>query len=260
MENEQLNIEFDQQPSKYGRRVYVYFGILLIVLLSLFWVKMQWQEHVPVKQVAVEGTNILSRDEIVRLMNLPPRVSMYELDLTSIQKNILANAFVKRAVIQRDAPSQLRVIIEERIPAALLAANESYYIDDEGSVLPYRVSAETYDIPIISGLDSLSRLAPGRKIIDSDVQEALDIITAARATSEEMFHAISEIHLRKGHDIICYWFDSGIPIIVGRGNVAEKIVKLDAFREKFLKNNNTSDIQYIDIRYDDQVVVSRKNS
>lgn len=260
MENEQLHIEFNQQPPTYGRRVYVYFGILLIVLLSIFFVKAQWQHHVLVTQVAVEGTNILSREEIVRLMNLPPRVSMYELDLTSIQKNILANAFVKRAVVKRDAPSQLRVIIEERIPAALLAANESYYIDDEGIVLPYRVSAETYDIPIISGIDSLSQIVTGRKIINSDVQEALDIIAAARVTSEEMFHAISEIRLRNGHDIICYWFESGIPIIVGRGNVAEKIVKLDAFREKFLKNNNTSDIQYIDIRYDGQVVVLRKNS
>jgi cell division septal protein FtsQ len=259
MEKEQFNIDFEAPIPKHGRRVYVYFALLTGVILSLFAVKMQWQKHVFVTGVVVEGTKILSQEEIVRMMNLPPRPSMYDLDLTAIQRNILANALIKNAVVQRDAPSQLRIVIEERIPAALLGGIEPFYIDNEGIVLPYLVSSETYDIPVISGVDSLSQIKAGRKIVNSDVREALDIIAAARAVSEEMFHSISEIRVRKGHDIVCYWFDSGMPVIFGKGNVAEKIVKLDSFRKKFLKDKETQAIQYIDIRYDDQVVVSRKS-
>lgn len=259
MDNEQLNIDFEEQQPEHGKRVYVYFTLLAVVILSLFVVKMQWQNHVFVTGVVVEGTKILSQEEIVRMMNLPPRASMYDLDLTAIQKNILANAFVKSAVVQRDAPSQLRVIIEERIPAALLAGSESYYIDNEGIVLPYLVSSETYDIPVISGVDSVAQIKTGRKIVNDDIREALNIIAAARAVSDETFHSISEIRLRKGHDIVCYSFDSGVPIIFGKGNVVEKIVKLDSFREKFLKEMDTRTLRYIDIRYDDQVVVSRKS-
>lgn len=213
-----------------------------------------------VTQVSVEGTNVLSKEEIVRLMKLPPRVSMYDIDLTVLQRNILSNAFVKHAIVKRDAPSQLQVIVEERIPAALLAGSELFYIDDEGVVLPYIASSEGYDIPIISGADSNSLIKPGQKILNSDIREALEIIAAAKETSSEIFHAISEIKLRKGRDIVCYTFESGAPIIFGKGDIVQKIVKLDAFWQKFIQNSDTGDIQYIDIRFDDQVVVSRKNS
>lgn len=260
MEEERVHTGVEDRIPSHGKRVYVYFGILAIAVLSIFFVKARWQHHVPVTQVSVEGTSILSKEEIVRLMKLPPRVSMYDLDLTALQRNIQSNPFVKNVTVKRDAPAQLEVIIEERTPAALLSGNELFYIDEEGVVLPYIASSEAYDIPVISGADSNSLIKAGRTILNSDIREALEIIAAAKAASPEIFHAISEIRLRKGHDIVCYTFESGVPILFGKGDVVQKIVKLDAFWRKFLQNSDTRELQYIDIRYTDQVVVSGKNS
>jgi cell division protein FtsQ len=260
MENEQFNIENDEQQPTHGKRVYVYFTLLTLLILTVFGVKVQWQNHVPVKQISVEGLSIVSKEEVVRLMNLPPNVPMYQLDLTAIQKNILSNSFIETAIIKRDAPSTLRIIIEERKPAAILVANEMYYIADDGTVLPYIVSSETYDIPVISGVDSLNKIKMGQKLINAEVEEALEIIAASKMTSENLFHAISEIRLRKGHDVVLYSFETGAPIIFGKGDAVKKMVKLEAFWQKFLQNNDTKDIQYIDIRFDDQVVVSRITS
>ncbi len=259
MENEQFNNENDEQQSTHGKRVYVYFTLLTFLVLAVFGVKAKWQNHVPVRQVSVEGLSVISKDEIVRLMNLQPNVPMYQIDLTAVQKNILSNSFVEKVIIKRDAPSTLRVIIEERKPAAILVANELYYIAGDGTVLPYIASSETYDIPVVSGVDSLNKIKTGQKLINADVQEALEIITACKMISENLFHAISEIRLRKGHDLILYSFETGAPIIFGKGDAVKKMVKLEAFWQKFLQNSDTKDIQYIDIRFDDQVVVSRKS-
>jgi cell division protein FtsQ len=258
-ENTAIGQQELEQPS-HGKRVYVYFVLLAMVLLAVFAVKAQWQKHVPVKQVAVEGINVITKDEIVRLMNLPPNAPMYDIDLTAVQKNILTNSFVKSAVIQRDAPSTIRVIVEERRPEAVLNASELYYLASDGTVLPYIASEETYDIPVISGVDSLTGIKTGKQLLNAEVREALEIITASKYTSSDLFHAISEIRLRKGKDLVLYSFESGIPIIFGKGDAVRKMVKLDAFWRQFIQNNETSDIQYIDIRFDDQVVVSRKNS
>ncbi len=260
MENEQLTIEFEEQQQTHGKRVYVYFTLLIVLVIAVFGVKAKWQNHVPVRQVSVEGISIVSKDEVVRLMNLPPNIPMYQLDLSAIQKNILTNSFIEKAILQRDAPSTVRVIIEERKPAAILVANDLYYIADDGTVLPYIASLETYDIPVISGVDSLNKIKTGQKLIDADVREALEIITASKMTSENLFHAISEIRLRKGHDVVLYSFETGAPIIFGKGDAVKKMVKLEAFWQKFLQNSDTKDIHYIDIRFDDQVVVSKKNS
>lgn len=259
MATDQLNIEIDEQQPTHGKRVYVYFTMLSIIVLAVFGVKAKWQDHVSVRQVSVEGISVVSKEEVVRLMNLPTNVPMYKLDLTAIQKNILSNSFVENVIVKRDAPSTLRIVIQERKPAAILVANELYYIAGDGTVLPYIASSETYDIPVISGVDSLNAIKTGQKLFNADVQEALEIITASKITSENLFHSISEIRLRKGHDLILYSFETGAPIIFGKGDAAKKMVKLEAFWQKFLQNSDTKNIQYIDIRFDDQVIVSRKS-
>ena len=240
--------------------MYVYFTLILFVLLAVFGVKAKWQQHTPARQVSVEGISVISKEEIVRLMKLPPNVPMYEIDLTTLQRNILTNSFVKKVVIQRDAPSTLRVIIEERIPSAILLANDLFYIASDGMVLPYIASSESYDIPVISGVDSLNGIKPGQRLFNADVHDALEIIETSKITGKNISHAISEVHLRKGHDLVLYSFETGVPIIFGKGDAVKKIVKLDAFWQKFIQNNETKDIQYIDLRFDDQVIVSRKNS
>ncbi len=260
MENEQLNIDPEQQQLQHGKRVYVYFVVLILAVLTTFGMKSRWQKHVPVRQVSVEGVSVISKDEIVRLMKLPPNVPMFELDLSQLQKNIMTNSFVEKVVIQRDAPMSLRVSVEERKPAAILSSGDLFYIASDGTVLPYIASTETYDIPVISGVDSTSTVKAGQKLFNADVREALEIIEASKAAGPDVFHAVSEIRLRKGHDLVMYSFETGIPIIFGKGDAVKKMVKLEAFWQKFVRNNDTKDIQYIDIRFDDQVVVSRKTS
>jgi len=250
----------EEKIPSHSTRVYFSFVLLVLLVVVIIIVKAQWQEHVPVRQVAVEGNSIVSKDEVIQLMKLSPHVSMYALDLTVLQQNILANSFVKSVVVKRDAPAMLRVEIEERKPAAILVGTELHYIDEEGIVLPYLATAETYDIPVIGGIDSVSVLRVGQKLSNADVQEALEIIRVSKSVNKDLFHSISEIRLRKGHDIVLYSFETGVPIIFGQGDVAKKIVKLDSFWQKVLQNNDKNDIQYIDIRFDDQVVVSHKNS
>lgn len=260
MNNENVNIEFEKEPPlKYRKRVYVYFFLLVALVFSIFTVKTQWQNHLRVKHVIVEGNHILSSDEVVRLMKLPPGVSMFDVDLTILQKNILANSFVKEAVIKRDSPSMLRVILEERKPSAIIVAENLYCIDNDCILLPYLVSSETYDLPVISGIDSFAVLRIGQQVRNHDVREALEILKAAKAINMELFHIISEVRLRKGGDIILYSFEHGTPIIFGKGDVAKKMVKLDAFWQQLLRKNDSDNIQYIDIRFDDQVVVSKKS-
>jgi cell division septal protein FtsQ len=261
MSEEIENIDSEQETREYGKHVYLYFFLIGITVLASYGMKSQWQQHIPVRSISVEGINIISRDEIVHLLNLPPHSSMYNLDLTILQKNVYANSFVKNVVIKRDAPNVLRVEIEERKPTAMIVRNtDVFYIDDEGVLLPYVSTNETYDIPIISGIDSIAGLLPGMKMTNSDILSALEIIRTSKLVNDELFHTISEIKLRKGKDIILYSFDTGVPIIFGQGDAAKKLVKLDEFWKRFIRNTDTGTIQYIDVRFDDQVVVSHKTS
>ncbi|NUN69828.1 MAG: FtsQ-type POTRA domain-containing protein [Bacteroidetes bacterium] len=260
-ERDDIGTSSGEAPEQtHGTRVYVYFVLIALMVLTAAGLKMRWQRYTPVKQVVVEGTSVLLREEIVRLMDLQTTQPMYEIDLTAVQRNILSNSFVQSAVIQRDPPAALRVTVVERKPAAILNAGELYYLSEDGTVLPYIASEQAYDIPVISGFDSVKGIRTGQRLEHADVREALDIITASRVISKELFHSISEIRLRKGKDLVLYTFETGVPIIFGKGDAAKKMVKLDAFWQQFMQGSTPPDIRYIDIRFDDQVVVSRKDS
>ena len=66
---------------------------------------------------------------------------------------------------------------------------------------------------------------------------------------------ISEINMNSGSDIILYSSDVGVPIILGRGDVTRKLLMLENFWNDFVATNDVEKLRYIDLRFEDQVVV-----
>ena len=162
-------------------------------------------------------------------------------------------------VVARDAPATIRISVEERTPIALLCIpgrTDMLYIDDEGYILPHVSSQAIFDLPIISGIDSLADVAVGDCTSQADILAALETLETAQRVSSELYRLISEVRIHSGHDMVLYSADTGIPIIFGRGDAVKKMVKLDAFWKKFVAEQGSQDIRYIDIRFEDQVIVS----
>jgi len=245
--------------SSHGKKVYGVFALILIVVIMSWLGTMQWKQHLTVTGIIVDGEHILSKEELVKLAQISLKTRMYDVDLTAIQNNIVKNHFVKNVEVTRDAPSTIRIEVEERTPIALLslpANNDLLYIDDEGYILPHISSQAIFDLPVISGVDSITIVDVGQPTAHPDVLGAVEALETARRVSSELFHMISEVRIRTGHDMVLYSADTGIPIIFGRGDAAKKMVKLDAFWKKFITDQGAQNIRYIDVRYEDQVIIS----
>ncbi|HTY09990.1 MAG TPA: FtsQ-type POTRA domain-containing protein [Bacteroidota bacterium] len=256
--SEEGNIEQTAVPA-HGKKVYGVFALLTLTGLVMWFGTMQWKEHLTVSGIIVEGEHIVTQEEVVSLAHVSLKTKMYDVDLLSIKKNIEQNHFVKNVIVSRDAPGTIRIAVEERTPIALLALPgkaEMLYIDEEGYVLPHVSSQAIFDLPVISGIDSLADVAVGQRTTHTDVLGALDALETAQRVGSELFRLISEVRIHSGHDMVLYSADTGVPIIFGRGDAAKKMVKLDAFWKKFVAEQSSQDIRYIDIRFDDQVVVS----
>ena len=66
---------------------------------------------------------------------------------------------------------------------------------------------------------------------------------------------ISEVRLRNGGDIVLYAAEWGVPIIFGHGEIASKLVRLESFWNSVVRQQGVENLQYVDLRFDDQVVV-----
>lgn len=229
-------------------------GSVLVMAGLIVWSNL-WKSNLTVSKVIVEGNRIVEANEILQFAHVKPGTPMYDLDLAAIRRDVVSNFFIKDAVVERDLPSTIRITVHERIPLALINNGQILYVDEEGVVLPHSISKETFDLPILSGVSSAASLKPGTRINDPEVQEALMILSAAKLVGKELYHVLSEVHLRNGGDIVLYAAEGGVPIIFGHGNVASKMVRLEQFWNEVVRERGAQHVQYVDLRYDDQVVV-----
>lgn len=229
-------------------------GLILGIVGLIVWSNV-WKSNLTVSKVTVEGNRIVEANEILQLAQVKPGTPLYDLDLATIRNNVVSNFFIKDAVVERDLPSTVRITVYERSPIAIINRADILYIDEEGVVLPHSISKETFDLPILSGLPSAASLKAGTTLRDADVQEALAILSASKLVSKELYHLISEVHLRNGGDVVLYAAEWGVPIIMGRGDVACKLVRLEMFWNEVVRQRGSQALQYVDLRYEDQVVV-----
>ena len=157
-------------------------------------------------------------------------------------------------VVERDLPSTLKITVVERSPIAMINGNDLLYLDSEGVVLPHSISHEIFDLPVISNVPPTVTLAVGSTVQNPDVSEALSILSTAKLVNKELYHLISEVRLRTGGDLIFFTADGGVPVLFGRGNPAAKLLRLEAFWSDVVHGHGSQELQYIDLRYDDQVV------
>jgi cell division protein FtsQ len=263
MNDDAVNGQVDATPVEprrsHSRNVYFVLTVFLACCIFVLAMALVWRSHLITNAVVVRGEQILTEKQVIELANVPTHAELYDIDLTTIEQNVRRSAFVKNVVVKRDAPSALRIIIEERKPIAVLTTvkGNMFFVDDEGIVLPHIATSAAFDLPVITGADSTKALAVGQRTTDGDILAALDALSAARAVGSDVFHLISEVRLRHGgHDLVFYSSDAGVPIIFGKGNAVKKMVELDAFWKQVVMQEGPQNIRYIDLRFDDQIVVS----
>jgi cell division protein FtsQ len=233
------------------------FGFLGLLLLAggLVVFANLWKSNLKVKRVTIEGNRIVETAEITQLIKVPKNTQLQDVDLMAVRRDILSHHFIKDAVVERDLPATLKVTIKERVPLAIINTTEILYLDEDGVVLPHSMSKQLFDLPVLTGMPEGISLTPGTLIKHPDIQEALQILATSRLVNKELYHMISEVRLRNGGDIVLYAAEWGVPIIFGRGEIANKLVRLESFWNSAVRERGFDNLQYVDLRFDDQVVV-----
>jgi cell division protein FtsQ len=233
------------------------FGFLGLGLLAIALVVAAnlWKSDLKVKRVTIEGNRIVETAELTQLIKVPKNTQLQEIDLMAVRRDIMSHHFIKDAVVERDLPATLKVTVKERVPLAIINSTEILYLDEDGVVLPHSISKQLFDLPVLTGMPDGLALAPGAILKNADIQEALKILACTKLVNKELYHLISEVRLRNGGDIVLYASEWGVPIIFGQGEIPSKLVRLEAFWNDIVRERGSENLQYVDLRFDDQVVV-----
>jgi cell division protein FtsQ len=110
-----------------------------------------------IRTVVLAGDSPFPREEALRIAALAPVEYWPTVSCTQIQKRLEANPLVRRARVERVFPSGLRLVVDRRLPAALLLAESGgrtvpLLVDGDGYVFKVGASGAEVDLPVVSGI------------------------------------------------------------------------------------------------------------
>lgn len=135
-----------------------------------------------VNRVTIEGQDRTSNAAIVTALGLDSDTSTLAFDTTAAQERLEKLPMVRSAQVMRLLPSQLHVVLEERVPYAVWQYNSALHlVDQDGTVIETLNSRKNAGFPLIVGKgaakharDLLDELAHWPRI-KSKVQAAIRV-------------------------------------------------------------------------------------
>ncbi len=227
--------------------------VLLIALAAVLWTGARsWSSRMKLSTVSVHGARILTQEEIRKLAALHDSVLLKDVDLAGVKQRVERHPYVRRASVNRDFPSSIRITVDERVPLAVVVASRMVLIDDESVVLPVRHGEPLRDLAVITG--SFRIPETGDTLRHRGVREALRMIAATRVADGLLYHLFSEIRIQDDGTFILYTTDGGVPVLLGDAITAGKLIALREFWLEEVGPVGSDHIHFIDMRFEDQIV------
>lgn len=248
---------------------------VLLLLLVLFTgavalLSLQWRSNSQINKISVLGNTSIGRDEILSIARLKDTiVEPNEVNVETIQDRIAKHPEIKKVFVHIDQPSELVIEVIERRPVAILhGENEIRLVDEELETFPFKNADKMYDLPVISGVRFENKPGNIKKYNTDDMRLALFLILNAYKQSRSTYNNISEVSLSDTSKLIVYLSEDSCPFYFPRkfnGNISNKdyqdliinrLVVFENYLKQHLDSHAENKINYVDLRYSNQVVVN----
>jgi cell division protein FtsQ len=177
--------------------------------------------------------------------------------LGSLENEFKQIAWIKNANFYFDNQNILHVKIEQRIPIARIftQSGNSFYMDAEGIRLPLK-QLSVLELPIFTGFTS-----DAEKLSSPDSALLKDVLTFSQIIQQDSFFnaQIAQIHINpSGQFELVPTIGDQIVLIGSTNHLKDKLNRLYTFYKKILVPSGINAYQYIDCRFDNQVVALKK--
>jgi len=209
----------------------------------------------PLQEIEVEGTRLLQKREILELVNLPDSTNLMALDLAKIGRRLETNPYIKRVHVFRKLPSTLYIDIVERVPVAYLSGPELVLLDGEGVVLPTPRQENPLELPVITGIGKI-RLSYGQPVGLTHLYWAAQMLGHMQEHfKNDLYRRFSELHWDRKKGWVGHFTDLPFEVYFGRDNLSRKLLYLKGVFDYLQKKGQLAKIQYIDLRFREEVFV-----
>ncbi len=241
--------------------IYALVLVLTVVLLSVFseaYGRMT-QENV-LQHVNVYGHRIMSHDRLEGILDDVLGRPLSQVDPGSIRDLFLQYPLVKNARVSLRYPDGLDVVIRELIPVAYISIGRVLTVDASATLLPLPDNGMLYNLPIITRIpEELPATVIGEPVDSKTVQSLVKFLVDVRQNYSGIYLDISEIGYEEQAGIKLISARNSTLVFLGDWEQAKRsLAILSAFLDGNAEEENIAAYQYIDLRFENQVIVKER--
>jgi len=207
------------------------------------------------ENIEIIGNEILNDEKIKDLCDYDFGKSE-DVNIDKIAEALMKSDFIKGVSVTKRLPRTLNITIEERKPIAFIYGRGLNLIDEKGYLMPLPKIKKSWDLPFICGIkQSLGKL--GEKTISDDALKAISLVSHLELNNNLMLGLISEINMKNNH-LFELTMIKGAKIRINRTGYDKELYVLQNYIKSYLDWSDMTQIDYIDLRFKDQLIVKKK--
>lgn len=266
-------------------KLILFFVVIIIFTFSSIVLSGMWKDKSTIKSVELKGNTTLSKDEIFDFAKLNDSIICSNaLSLEMIEGRIAKHPNVKKVVVTKDA-GIVKIEVSEKNPFAIASnGNDMFLVDDQLTIYNLKKEHRDLDIPVISGLSGELGVSTFGKNDLRDLKTAQYLICQSVKINKSLYNYISEISFVDSNGITLVTNDDATKVLfidygylassnklelagavkdinspVLREAVNTKLVQLNAFLKQIRVYKSSNTFKYIDMRFNDLIVVKYNN-
>ncbi len=227
--------------------------LVMIVILALYSFAGRRYETKKVESVNISFTDysdpFISQDNVNKLLiqnqDSVDNLLIEKLDLNRSEGQLVADPMIRTAEVSIDLNGELSVIVEQRKPLARLMGTTTGYLDTDNTIMPLS-NEHTALVPLVTGFDTKFQ----GELFDFLIKLQQDPLLSM---------AITQVALDKRGKAILRVRSSDMRLKMGRLiHVENKLNNFKAMLAKVEKDKTIDQIESMDLRFDQQVIVVKK--
>lgn len=203
--------------------------------------------------IKVVGNHLLPEQDVIAWSQLQVGDNLFDCDLDAVTKRVENQPIVKRVLLLREPPETVVISLEERQPVALVATSNGLLgLDTESQLFP--IPNAPVNLPIITNItvtqDSMgvyhNKMLPNWTAFLAEL----------KTETPHFWNEISDIHITNKNTATVYLVGDQLTLHMHLKNPKQQVQNFYAYTQA--ASRKISDLAYIDLRFENQVVVGRR--
>ncbi len=234
-------------------------GLLLFVVLTVWILYLSFAVQRPemdeqIRSINVTGNSLLNENDYLAFAKLNGSEISKDVTLPIIKSRLEKHPYIKRADVEFSGNNKVHINLnEKKIKLVLVSDNELFLAANNFEILPFIQNTKISNMPVVTNLSSDISLKKNEILKTPGLVEAYKIMDAADLTGGGLSKTLSEINLRKGGDIILLFSGIKPPIILGKGNTAEKMYTFNQLVNDNADKAMVMNSSYVDLRFNHEI-------